>query len=123
MSFRLMLNVAIRDNYTFCDLEAPLVLNLSNPSGTSTRITDSILRALHASTIIDLDNVIDLETNDYRVADAPVVTPSKKTTSNADKKAVEKEKVEPTVPKVEPKTASKAAIAKAKVEVKAETKK
>ena len=61
MGIKLMLNLRLRENYVFCDPNAPLHLSLSEPMGFAQRLTDSIMRGLKAGTIIDVDNVVDME--------------------------------------------------------------
>lgn len=72
MNILLQLNLTIRDNYCFMDSEAPLCLNMNNPRGFAPRLTGSILSGLRYKTLIDVNNVVDLNTGKLRVFNAPV---------------------------------------------------
>lgn len=61
MGIRLMLNLALRDNYAFVDPDALVHLNVSNPRGEATRLTGSVIRGVQGKTLIDVDGVIDLK--------------------------------------------------------------
>lgn len=61
MGIKLKLNDNVRDNYSFVDLDAPLFLDLAQPSGESPRLTQSIINGVTGGTLIDVDSVIDIE--------------------------------------------------------------
>lgn len=44
MGIKLMLNLALRDNYVFFDPDAPMHLSISNPRGEATHLTGSIFK-------------------------------------------------------------------------------
>ena len=59
---KLRLNVLKQDNYAFFCPVSRVHLTLSSPVGFSNGVTPAILTALRAGTIIDVDNMVDLET-------------------------------------------------------------
>ena len=61
---RFGLNFKKVQNYAFFCPESRLHLTLSNPVGTTDRITVNILRGLKSKAIIDLDGVVNLETGE-----------------------------------------------------------
>lgn len=61
MKARIELNPAIRGNYSFVCLEAPLFLDVINRIGYTSVVSPSILRGLKGKTLLDLDGVIDIE--------------------------------------------------------------
>jgi hypothetical protein len=73
-SFRLGLNRG-SSNYSFFDPESGVSLSIGNPVGFANRITPMILRGLKYKTIIDLDNVIDLSTGNFKTAQE-TITPA-----------------------------------------------
>lgn len=100
MGIRLMLNLALRDNYVFFDPDAPLHLSVSEPRGTSPRLTSSILRGLMGKTIIDVDNVIDVKNRKLKEIKTIKVEVPKVPEKVEVKVIVEKEKVkEEIIPK------------------------
>lgn len=58
----LQLNLAIRDNFAFVDIDAPIHLSLSSPRGSVNKLTHSILRGLRGNTILDVNGVVDITT-------------------------------------------------------------
>ena len=59
---KLRLNVLKQDNYAFFCPVSRIHLTLSSPVGFSNGVTPAILTALRAGTVIDVDNMVDLET-------------------------------------------------------------
>ena len=76
---KLMLNNHKFNNYAFFCPVSRLHLTVSNPVGYVNEVTTAILRGLKSQNIIDVDNVIDIETgtikaektNNTKQADAP----------------------------------------------------
>jgi len=61
MDIVIKLNTSMRDNYAFYCHDASLSLSISKPVGVAHRLTDSIIRGVSYGTLIDVNNVIDLE--------------------------------------------------------------
>lgn len=62
MAIELRLNPRKVGNYAFFCPVTKLHLTLTNPVGTTDRVSAYILRALKSKTLIDVNNVVDLET-------------------------------------------------------------
>lgn len=66
---RIALNIAKPNNYAFFCPISRLHLTRSNPAGTISEVTPYILRGLKSKVLIDVDNVIDLETGNEKAAE------------------------------------------------------
>ena len=62
MAIVLRLNIAKPNNYAFFCPVTKLHLTLTNPVGTTDRVSAYILRGLKSKSLIDVNNVVDLET-------------------------------------------------------------
>ena len=58
---RIALNNAIKENYAFFCPQSNLHLDLMSPVGFTDRVTPSIVRGLKGKTLLDLDNMIDVQ--------------------------------------------------------------
>lgn len=68
MAIKLRLNPRKAGNYAFFCPVTKLHLTLTNPVGTTDRVSVYILRALKSKTLIDVNNVVDLETGELNIA-------------------------------------------------------
>lgn len=68
MAIELRLNPRKAGNYAFFCPVTKLHLTLTNPVGTTDRVSVYILRALKSKTLIDVNNVVDLETGELNIA-------------------------------------------------------
>lgn len=75
MKALIALNPAVPGNYSFVCPEAPLCLNPINRQGYTNVVTPSILRGLQGRTLIDVDNVIDVEAGVFIEEDKPTILP------------------------------------------------
>lgn len=64
---KILLNSAIRENYAFFCPQSGLHLDVVNPVGFTDRVTPSILRGLKGHTLVDVDNLIDIENGCFNV--------------------------------------------------------
>ena len=129
---RIALNNAIRENYAFFCPQSNLHLDLMNPVGFTDRVTPSIVRGLKGKTLLDLDNMIDVEGECFieagKVEEANIEAPKQKEEAKAEDTKVEvakveeaketeiKEEVKEEVKEEKPATKKKAASKKAKAE-------
>lgn len=67
MAIVLKLNPRKVGNYAFFCPVTKLHLTLTNPVGTTDRVSPYILRALKGKTLIDVNNVVDLKTGELNV--------------------------------------------------------
>ena len=88
-----MLNKYKLNNYAFFCSVSRLHLTVSNPIGYADKVTPAILKALKSKTLIDVDNVIDIETGTVKEAQ-PIKEPeehaSDKETVNDNKEQEQK---------------------------------
>lgn len=63
---KLMLNRKKFNNYAFFCPVSRVHLTMSNPVGFANEVTPAILRALKSDKLIDVDNVVDIETGTVR---------------------------------------------------------
>lgn len=60
MDIKIGLNLAIKHNLVFFCPDALIHLSIQKPVGVISKITPAVLRGLRGKTLIDIDNVIDL---------------------------------------------------------------
>ena len=69
---KFMLNKQKFNNYAFFCPVSRMHLTVSSPVGYANEVTSAILKALKSKTIIDVDDVVDLETGTVKKAQAKV---------------------------------------------------
>lgn len=84
---KLVLNVQKFNNYAFFCPVSRLHLTVSNPVGYTNVVTTAILKALKNKTILDVDDVIDIETGTVKVKGEAV--------TKLDEETPKQEKIEP----------------------------
>ena len=99
--FKLMLNVRKPNNYAFFCPVSKVHLTVSSPVGFANEVTPAILKAVKASTVLDVDGVIDLETGSVAKSKPEATKSPEKAEVSAPKEAV----AEPTAEQVESKGA------------------
>ena len=60
-NIRILLNRRIPENYAFFCPETGLHLDVLNPCGFTTRLSNSILSGLRGGTLVEVDGVIDID--------------------------------------------------------------
>lgn len=119
---RIALNNAIRENYAFFCPQSNLHLDLMNPVGFTDRVTPSIVRGLKGKTLLDLDNMIDVEGGCFieagKVEVANVEAPEQKEDTKVEeaKETETKEEVKEEVKEEKPASKKKTASKKTKAE-------
>lgn len=87
-TIELRLNPRKLGNYAFFCPVTKLHLTLANPVGTTDRVSVYILRALKGKTLIDVNNVIDLETGKLNVDNKKTKTEEPKSTEQVKSETV-----------------------------------
>lgn len=85
MKALIALNPAVPGNYSFVCPEAPLCLNPINRQGYTNVVTPSILRGLQGRTLIDVNNVIDIEAGVFIEEDKPTILPEVEESAQVEK--------------------------------------
>ena len=94
---KLMLNTHKFNNYAFFCPVSKLHLTVSSPVGFTNEVTTAILRALKAKTIIDVDNIVDLETGTVKaIKEQKVVSDTKEDKQQKDEQQENQQTVENT---------------------------
>ncbi len=87
-TIELRLNPRKLGNYAFFCPVTKLHLTLANPVGTTDRVSAYIIRAIKSKTLIDVNNVINLETGMLNVDNKKVKTENSKTTEQVKSETV-----------------------------------
>lgn len=110
---KLMLNLQKFNNYGFFCPVSKVHLTVSSPVGYASEVTPAILKAVKASTVIDVDGKIDLETGTIKSApvepaqvksEEPVVSPTEDVIPSAEEESQEEESKAPEAPEQPAKT-------------------
>lgn len=109
MKALIALNPAVPGNYSFVCPEAPLCLNPINRQGYTNVVTPSILRGLQGRTLIDVNNVIDIEAGVFIEEDKPTILPEVEEPAQVEKpqEEVQEEPQEEVQEEVKPKASAR----------------